>query len=376
MFDNGITEMLPPIQHRPTASGMAISLRFRYCATRSFVSQSRAWACRCVPVNFAQRTWSNSTGTRSMASTTVAEAPRHLEQPTLGNNALLRVFQDLLNSDPFAARVKVEKDHVIKFFDEMTYRWLKAFHDSSSAGLPPPVCKLVGEKGLVYFEDDLLGEVPAFCMERIKDAETVQKLYPKGQIPDAVADAIVQALVKLRAAADRIPGLGDALVPGGCGPFRLSGHVFPSYGFWGAGQYRDEAYWTVATRTELAAIWKDVTGRAAEPTGRWTFAFGDLSPGNIWIGQGAAKDKTPPVVFTDLEMSLMAPRGLDYATLEVNARHERKYSPAFCDALMSAMRRAEARGEADFGTDQTTLDKFLTLFRRARKEPLDRAAGA
>jgi hypothetical protein len=355
---------------------MAILLSFRYGAPRALISLPRASACRCVPVNLAQRPLSTSKGTRSMASTTATSAPSHLEQPTLGNKALLRVFQDLLNSDPSAARVKVEKDHVVKFFDEMTYRWLQAFHDPSSMDLPPPVCKLVGGKGLVYLQDGLLGEVPAFCMKRIKDAETVEKLYPKGEIPDTVADAIVQALIRLRTAAERIPGIGDALVPGGGGPFLLNGHVFPSYGFWGSEQHRDEAYWTIATRTELAAIYEDFTGGTAEPTARWTFAFGDISPGNIWIGRGALGDKTPRVVFTDLEMSLMAPRGLDYATLEVNARHERKYSPAFCDALMGAMRRAEARGEADFGTDQATLDKFLTLFRRARKEPLDQAAGA
>jgi hypothetical protein len=45
------------------------------------------------------------------------------------------------------------------------------------------------------------------------------------------------------------------------------------------------------------------------------FVSGDLSPGNIWIGKGAVSDKTLRVMFTDLEMSLLAPHGLGYRIL-------------------------------------------------------------
>ena len=193
------------------------------------------------------------------------------------------------------------------------YAWLKAFE---SCDLPDWVRVPKLRSSLVEFGWEGLHQY-AFAMEKIS-FPTLEETLKTKPISAELADRIVEGLRALRTAlatvktTDAIPGLDKCL---------LQGHMFPP---------NEDSCWTASSQDEVKRILDEKSVDGNEFIGSWEWAWGDCSPGNIYISP--EDDKT--IYYADFGYAMNLPPEYDRWTLMVS-----HYSPNFTAPLIRAFAR-------------------------------------
>ena len=179
----------------------------------------------------------------------------------------------------------------------------------------------------------------AFAMERI-NFPTLEEVAKTQPISDELADRIIEGLCSLRTAvatiktSNAVPGLDKCL---------LQGHMFPP---------NEDSCWTVSSQDEVKQILHEKAADGNDFIGSWEWAWGDCSPGNIYI----SPEDDKAIYYADFGYAMTLPPGYDLCTLT-----ESHYSPDFTAPLIRAFARKSSVGPP------TNFEAFTKMRGRYRK---------
>ena len=212
---------------------------------------------------------------------------------------------------------------------------MKAFESSS---LPDWVRIPKLRSSLVEFEYEG-SHLYAFAMEEIRFPKLEEVLKTK-PISDELADRIIEGLEFLRTAvgsiktANAVPGLDKCL---------LQGHMFPP---------NEARCWTVSSQNEVKQILDEKAADGNEFVGSWEWAWGDCSPGNIYVSP--EDDKT--IYYADFGYAMNLPPAYELWTLMMS-----HYCSNFTAPLIRALLRRRTVGPVNFEAFAKMPDRYRKL---------------
>ena len=215
------------------------------------------------------------------------------------------------------------------------YAWLKFIE---SCNLPDWIRVPKLRSSLVDFEwED--SHLYAFAMEKI-NILTLEEVFKRRPISDELVDRIIEGLCSLRIAvatvktSNVVPGLDRCL---------LQGHMFPS---------NKKDCWNVSSQEEVKQILDEEAADGNNSLGIWEWAWGDCSPGNIYVSP--EDDKT--IYYADFGYAMNLPSGYDLWTLTTS-----HYSPDFTAPLIRAF------GRRNISISPINLEAFTKVRDRYRR---------